>query len=62
MLLLAREDKKLQCLGLQSRQPASGSSKTFELWGNLGHSVSWKAVLKTFLISLYVHLLKKLLE
>ncbi|KAK2508720.1 hypothetical protein MC885_011764 [Smutsia gigantea] len=36
MLLLAREDKKLQCLGLQSRQPASGSSKTFEFWGNMG--------------------------
>ncbi|KAB1272225.1 Proteasomal ATPase-associated factor 1 [Camelus dromedarius] len=35
MLLLAREDKKLQCFGLQSRQPASGSSKIFELWGNL---------------------------
>ncbi|ELK00353.1 Proteasomal ATPase-associated factor 1 [Pteropus alecto] len=50
MLLLAREDKKLQCLGLQSRQPASGFSKTFELWGNLGCSDFWKTILETFLL------------
>ncbi|EPQ08333.1 Proteasomal ATPase-associated factor 1 [Myotis brandtii] len=60
MLLLAREDKKLQCLGLQSRQPASGSSKFFELWGKLGHSDSWKGVLETFLKSHCAHLLRKL--
>lgn len=37
MLLLAQEDKTLQCLGLQSRQQASGSYKKSEFKGYLGH-------------------------